>query len=166
MHLETVIIVFNLIIFLYRDQGLTSLFFGIIPTLSWLYIGYLTRMNHQITAFFDQISSHLSDHHQEEEMNKVQQAQTLQSRQMMMLKKGSTTSVVQKGPLYPYFSLQQQNQRVGSGKKTCQVRLHEIEVYRAYFEIRLYYLARVDMAFILHAGLFALNYFVFLQQTQ
>lgn len=166
LHMETVIIIFNLIIYLYRDLGLASLLFGIIPTLSWLYIAFLTQMNHQIKALFDQISGNLSDHHQEGAMNRMKEIQTLQSRQIMMLKKGGTTTVVQKGALYPYASVQQQNQGVKSSKKTCQVRLHEIELYRAYFEIRLYYLARVDMTFMLHAGLFALNYFVFLQQTQ
>ena len=179
LHLETVIIVFNLIIYLYQDHGSSSLLFGIIPCASWLYIGYLTRLNHQIKALFDRISDSLSDLNQEEEaeISHLQQKQMLHSRQMMLLGKGGTTVTTMQNGFHrlhhpslgevqkPKTGFQERNTE-STGKKTCQVRLHEIELYRPYFEIRLYYLVRVDMAFMLHAGLFALNYFVFLQQTQ
>ncbi len=50
-------------------------------------------------------------------------------------------------------------------RESCAIRLHEVRAYRRLFEMRIFQFTRLDLSFVLGAGLFALNYIVFLNQT-
>lgn len=50
-------------------------------------------------------------------------------------------------------------------KQPSQIRLHELQLFKTYFEMRLFDMATVNLKFILAAGLFALQLIVFLIQT-
>ena len=62
-------------------------------------------------------------------------------------------------------TVQQKNEKRFQEKQHCEIHVHELQLFKGYFEMRLFNMAIVDLKFLFSAVLFSLQLIVFLVQT-
>ena len=136
MHIQGVIAVSSMIMAFFEFSHPENLSYTIYPTITWFCIGYLIWMNTQIRQIFEHICVVLKEKYE----FSVSARSTTQARR-----------------LWHRESLPR--------KPSSPIQLHEIDLYKAYFQLRLHHLVRLDFAILLHIFLFVLNQIVFIYQT-
>lgn len=146
---ETLVVVPCMIIFYIAKTGPVALLFAVYPTIIWICLAYLVNMNREIVETVERIACLLRDRHQPEVEHKVS---------------GQMRAILQRH-LARHTAASNHRHLSEDNKRSCSIRLHEAHFYRSYFQLRLFHLTRVDLSFLFYSSLFAMNYVVFLNQT-
>lgn len=118
----------------------------IFPIMSVCYLLYLTNLNDRIR----QKVSHI--------LVQLQNQTTRRPRKALATRGQHWTQ-------YTYASNYQTKQIVRS-KTVLQIRLHEVELYQANFEMKIYNFAQLDRKFLFATILLIANYIIFIYQTK
>ncbi len=138
--------------FIFSLDDLSMLLYFIHPLECWTILTCLTVHNRRVVRQFEGIVRQLTDRHQQ------QQQVTLNSSVML--------NQIQMQPALLWSS----KKFIGRAKGTTlnskdHLRLHELLMFKPYFEMRLFDMATVNLSFTLAAALFALQNLTFLIQT-
>ena len=142
--------------FLFSFSDLIMLLYFIHPFQCWSMLTYLAMENRRVVRHFECICRRLADkhhhqvtlndssHHQQQLMQSTENSVLLWSdRRFIGQTKGDNNSI----------------------NKSDHLRLHELLMFKPYFEMRLFDMATVNLSFTLAAALFALQNVIFFVQT-